>query len=54
MAYTYDISMFQETFESEFNWLNGFMRNVRRFGYRAAAIFPAVTARVLVSLFTTS
>ena len=41
MAYTYDISMFQETFESEFTWLNGFMRNVRRFGYRPAAIFPA-------------
>ncbi len=41
MAYTYDLSMFQETFESEFTWLNGFMRNVRRFGYRPAAIFPA-------------
>ena len=41
MAYTYDISMFQETFESEFTWLNGFMRNVRRFGYRSAAIDPA-------------
>ena len=41
MAYTYDISMFQETFESEFTWLNGFMRNVRRFGYRTAAIDPA-------------
>lgn len=41
MSYTYDISMFQETFESEFTWLNGFMRNVRRFGYRPAAIFPA-------------
>ena len=40
MAYTYDLSMFQETFESEFTWLNGFMRNVRRFGYRPAAIFP--------------
>ena len=41
MAYTYDISMFRETFESEFTWLNGFMRNVRRFGYRMAAIDPA-------------
>ena len=41
MAYTYDISMFRETFESEFTWLNGFMRNVRRFGYRTAAIDPA-------------
>ena len=41
MDYTYDISMFKETFESEFTWLNGFIRNVRRFGYRAAAIDPA-------------
>lgn len=40
MAYTYDITMFQETFESEFTWLNGFMRNVRRFGSHTAAIEP--------------
>lgn len=30
--------MFKETFESEFTWLNGFMRNVRRFGYKIAAV----------------
>ena len=41
MSYTYDHRMFQETFESEFTWLNGFMRNVRRFGYRPAVISPA-------------
>ena len=32
--------MFRETFESEFTWLNGFMRNVRRFGYKPAVISP--------------
>lgn len=41
MSYTYDITMFKETFEGEFTWLNGFMRNVRRFGYKPAAIDPA-------------
>ena len=41
MSYTYDITMFKETFESEFTWLNGFMRNVRRFGTRPAVIDPA-------------
>ena len=30
MSYTYDITMFKDTFEHEFTWLNGFMRNVRR------------------------
>ena len=40
MTYTYDHTMFQETFESEFTWLNGFMRNVRRFGYKPAVISP--------------
>ena len=29
MNLTYDSQMFRETFESEFTWLNGFMRNVR-------------------------
>ncbi len=38
MNYTYNADMFIETFESEFTWLNGFMRNVRRFGSRCAAI----------------
>lgn len=41
MELTYNSEMFVKTFESEFTWLNGFMRNVRRFGYKTAAIEPA-------------
>lgn len=41
MQFTYDSDMFVKTFESEFTWLNGFMRNVRRFGNRTAVIDPA-------------
>lgn len=37
MAFTYDVTMFRETFEHEFTWLNGFMRNVSRFPNRRAA-----------------
>ena len=40
MNLTYDSQMFRETFESEFTWLNGFMRNVRRFSDKPAAIDP--------------
>lgn len=40
MNYTYDITMFKETFESEFTWLNGFMRNVSRFSERTALSDP--------------
>ena len=29
---TYDDKMFIETFEHQYTWLNGFMRNVRRYG----------------------
>ena len=32
--------MFKDTFEHEFTWLNGFMRNVRRFGFKPAMIDP--------------
>ena len=38
MTLTYNSEMFKETFESEFTWLNGFMRNVCRFGYKIAAV----------------
>ena len=31
MSYTYDVTMFRETFESRFTYLNGFLRNVSRF-----------------------
>ncbi len=40
MEFTYDITMFKEIFESEFTWLNGFMRNVRRFGDKTAMFDP--------------
>lgn len=41
MKLTYDSEMFINTFESEFTWLNGFMRNVRRFADKNAVIDPA-------------
>ena len=37
---TYDDSMFVDTFEHEYTWLNGFMRNVVRFPRRNALIDP--------------
>lgn len=38
--YTYDVRMFRETFEHEFTYINGFMRNVRRFKRRTALTDP--------------
>lgn len=35
------IAMFKNSFEAEYTWLNGFMRNVRRFGNRQALFDPA-------------
>lgn len=35
---TYDDSMFIDTFEHQYTWLNGFMRNVRRYEDRPALI----------------
>lgn len=40
MARTYDDTMFIDTFEHEYTWLNGFMRNVRRFSKRNAIVDP--------------
>lgn len=40
MARTYDDTMFIDTFEHEYTWLNGFMRNVQRYGKRTAVIDP--------------
>lgn len=37
---TYDDTMFRDTFEHEYTWLNGFRRNVRRFARRTAVIDP--------------
>ena len=33
--------MFIETFEHEYTWLNGFLRNVRRYGNKPALIDPS-------------
>ena len=41
MAFTYDVAMFRDTFEHEFTWLNGFLRNVGRFAERPALHCPA-------------
>lgn len=41
MDTTYDVSVFKKEFENSFTWLNGFMRNVRRFGYKTAMFDPA-------------
>lgn len=38
--YTYDINMFKETFEHEFTYINGFMRNVHRFSNSTALNCP--------------
>lgn len=37
---TYDDTMFIDTFEHEYTWLNGFMRNVRRYATTPAIIDP--------------
>ncbi len=38
--FTYDADMFKDTFENEFTYLNGFLRNVRRSGGRPALTCP--------------
>ena len=40
-AQTYDAQMFVDTFEHEYTWLNGFLRNVRRYGNKPALIDPS-------------
>ncbi len=37
---SYDREKFRSIFESEYTWLNGFMRNVRRFGDKTALFCP--------------
>lgn len=37
---TYDDRMFVDTFEHDYTWLNGFMRNVRRYSKSTAVIDP--------------
>ena len=41
MNRTYDDTMFRDTFEHEYTWLNGFYRNVRRYAKKTAMIDPA-------------
>lgn len=36
MAFTYDVENFRNCFEHDFTWLNGFMRNVSRYGRQPA------------------
>ncbi|EOS53275.1 class I adenylate-forming enzyme family protein [Paenibacillus barengoltzii] len=38
--FTYDVRMFKDTFEHEFTYINGFMRNVHRFATRPALTCP--------------
>ncbi|MCI9598750.1 MAG: AMP-binding protein [Firmicutes bacterium] len=45
MSFTYNVSMFQQTFESSFTYLNGFMRNVQRFAKRPALFDPETEKR---------
>ena len=40
MNLTYDVTMFKNTFESEFTFINGFMRNTHRFANRPALTCP--------------
>jgi len=42
---TYDDSMFRDSFEHGYTWLNGFLRNTRRFAERPALIDPETTLR---------
>lgn len=37
---TYDVRMFRDTFENDFTYLNGFLRNVHRFNERTALTCP--------------
>lgn len=45
MQYTYDTTMFQDVFEHEFTYLNGFLRNVTRFADRPAVFCPLTGRR---------
>lgn len=40
MNYTYDTRNFRESFERDFTYINGFMRNVDRYGNRPALYCP--------------
>lgn len=39
-SFTYNVAMFQDTFENDFTYLNGFLRNARRYAQRRALTCP--------------
>ncbi|MGI6120130.1 MAG: class I adenylate-forming enzyme family protein [Desulfosporosinus sp.] len=39
-SFTYDVSMFKDTFEHQYTYINGFLRNTRRYAGRKAMICP--------------
>lgn len=41
VEFTYDAAMFREVFETQFTWLCGFERNVRRYGQKTALFDPS-------------
>ena len=45
LQYTYDATMFQDVFEHEFTYINGFMRNVARCADRSAMCCPLTGRR---------
>lgn len=45
MTHAYDVDQFRDTFEHEFTWLNGFLRNVGRFGDQPALYSPELNRR---------
>lgn len=45
MAFTYDVEQFRDTFEHEYTWLNGFLRNVGRHGDAPALYDPDLDRR---------
>ena len=45
MQFTYDVTTFQDVFEHEFTYVNGFMRNVSRFADRPAMFCPLTGRR---------
>lgn len=38
--FTYDVTMFKDTFEKDFTFINGFLRNVHRYAHRTALTDP--------------
>ena len=45
---TYDDTMFKNTFEHEYTWLNGFLRNVSRYAEKQAMLDPPQIAAGII------